>query len=178
MKSLFKSHVKIFVLAASLLGAAGCASYSFHSSVPENLRTLSVPVFLNESEFPELNTIITQYTLREIQREGTLKIMPPQKAALILRGTLLSTRVEPVGLDRNYGSRANEYRYRVTVNIKLMYNDNARHERYLNKKVSASTTFLTQGDMLTGMRDAYHRIAKEISRSIVDAVLAELEGAE
>jgi hypothetical protein len=42
-----------------------------------------------------------------------------------------------------------------------------------NMRVKANTTFLTHGDMLTGMQDAYPRIAKELSRSIVDAVLAQ-----
>ena len=54
--------------ATALLAAAGCASYRFTSQVPEELRSIAVPVFENESGFPEIDAVVTQYVLREFQR--------------------------------------------------------------------------------------------------------------
>ena len=159
-------------LAAGLLFSAGCASYRFKSSVPEELRTISVPVFENASGFPEIDAVVTEYVLREFQREGTFKIKDVENSSFKLLGKLVKSKTHGINFDRNYGERTSEYRYSLEAEITLV-------ERSTGKllidgmRVKANTTFLTHGDMLTGLQDAYPRIAKELPRSIVDAVLAQ-----
>ena len=57
------------VLAAFAL--AGCASYRWTSSVPADMRTVSVPTFRNESDLVEFGAVTTRQVLREFQRKGT-----------------------------------------------------------------------------------------------------------
>ena len=162
----------ITAFASALVFASGCANYTFRSAVPEELRTISVPVFENASGYPEINAVVTEYVLREFQREGTFKIKSLDSASMKLLGKLVKTELHPLNYDRNYGSRASEYRYSIEAEITLV-------ERGTGKllidamPIKANTTFLTHGDMLTGMQDAYPRIAKDLSRAIVDAVLAQ-----
>jgi len=159
-------------LVTALLTAAGCSTYTFTSAVPEELRTIAVPVFENASGYPEIDAVVTQCVLREFQREGTFKIRPLNHASLKLLGKLVKTETQSLNYDRNYGSRTSEYRYTLVAEITLV-------ERGTGKllidamPVKANTTFLTHGDMLTGMQDAYPRIAKELARAIVNAVLAQ-----
>ena len=161
----------VLTLAATLLAFTGCSTYRFSSAVPEELRTIAVPVFENASSYPEIDSIVTQYVLREFQRQGTFKIKDLNDSSLKLIGRLVKSDLQPLSYDRNYGSRTSEYRYALVAEITLV-------ERSTGKllidamPIKANTTFLTHGDMLTGMQDAYPRIAKELSRSIVDAVLA------
>jgi hypothetical protein len=165
-------HHLTLALTTALLFAAGCSTYRFGSSVPEELRTIAVPVFENASGFPEIDATVTQYVLRELQREGTFKISSMDSASLKLLGKLVKSELLPINFDRNYSSRSSEYRYAIVAEITLV-------ERGTGKllisalPVKANTTFLTHGDMLTGLQDAYPRIAKELSRAIVDAVLAQ-----
>jgi len=160
-----------FAAVALVIAGAGCASYRFKSTVPQELRTISVPVFENASGYPEIDAVVTEYVLREFQREGTFKIKNIDDSSLKLLGKLVKTDLTPLRYDRNYGSRASEYRYTLVAEITLV-------ERSTGKllmdgvQIKANTTFMTHGDMLTGMQDAYPRIAKDLSRSIVDAVLA------
>ena len=150
---------------------AGCASYRITSDVPEELRTIAVPVFENETGYPEIGATVAQYTLREFQREGTMKIKSLENASLKLLGTVKHSEMLPVRFDRSYGSRAAEYRYTLTAEITLIERGTGRF--LLDAvHVHGSTTFLTYDDMLTGMQNAYPRIAKELSRAIVDTVLA------
>lgn len=157
--------------ATALLFMAGCASYKFRSAVPEELRTIAVPVFENASGYPEIDAVVTQYVLREFQREGTFKVSTLDNASLKLLGKLVKTDLQSLNYDRNFGSRTSEYRYSLVAEITLV-------ERGSGKllidavPVKANTTFLTHGDMLTGMQDAYPRIAKELARAITDTVLA------
>ncbi len=157
--------------ATALLLATGCASYTCTSAVPEELRTIAVPVFENASGFPEIDAVVTQYVLREFQREGTFRLSTQEDASLKLLGRLLKTETQSINYDRNFGSRTSEYRYRMVAEITLV--ERGSGKLLMDRRhVNASTTFLTHGDMLTGIQDASPRIAKELSRAIVDTVLA------
>ena len=166
-----KPHRRLTLAAASLLLLAGCASYRFTSKVPAELRTLAVPVFENASGFPELEAVATQHVLREFQREGTLRIAPLDSASLKLLGKIVRSELTPLNYDRNYDARASEYRHTLVAEITLVERGTGRL-LLSDTRVKATTTFLTQGDMLTGMQDAYPRISRELARAIVDAVLA------
>jgi outer membrane lipopolysaccharide assembly protein LptE/RlpB len=167
-----RPNLCLTVAAAALLFTCGCANYRFSSSVPEELRSMAVPVFENASGYPEIDAVVTQYVLREFQREGTFTLSSVDNASLKLLGKLVRTELQPLSYDRNYGSRASEYRYVLEAEITLV-------ERGTGKllidamRIKTNTTFLTHGDMLTGMQDAYPRIAKDLARAIVDAVLAQ-----
>ena len=150
---------------------AGCASYRLTSDVPEELRTIAVPVFENETGYPEVGATVTQHVLREFQREGTMKIKPLEDASLKLLGTVRQGELQAIRFERAYGSRAAEYRYSLIAEITLVERDTGK--LLLDAvQVQGATTFLTYDDMLTGMQNAYPRIAKELSRAIVDTVLA------
>ena len=158
--------------AAALLFSAGCSSYRFTSSVPEELRSISVPVFENASGFPEIDAVVTQYVLREFQRQGTFKIKDVKDSSLKLIGKLVNCEAEALNYDRNYGSRTSEYRLNLTAEITLV--ERGTGKLLINgEHVRVNTTFLTHGDMPTGLQDAYPRIAKELSRAIVDRLLAQ-----
>ena len=149
----------------------GCASYRLTSGVPEELRTIAVAVFENETGYPETSTTVTQYVLREFQREGTMKLQSWKDASLELQGTVKRGEMAAVRFDRSYGSRAAENRYTLIAEITLV--ERSTGKLLLNAvEVYGTTTFLTYDDMLTGMQNAHPRIAKELSRAIVDTVLA------
>ena len=156
----------------ALLFITGCASYRFTSKVPAELRSIAVPVFENESDFPELDAIVTQYTLREFQREGTFKIKSTQDAAYKLIGVVTQAKPTALNYNRNYDSRTSEYQHNVIVKITLI--EKSTGKVLINDMpINAKTSFLTQGDMLTGIQNASPRIAKELAQSIVDTVLSQ-----
>jgi hypothetical protein len=149
---------------------SGCGTYHVTSAVPAELRTISVPVFENKTGYPELGAIVTQYTLRELQREGTLEIAPMESASLKLLCTVNSKR-HPISFSREYGTRASEYRYTLVAQVTLV--ERSTGKLLLdNVEISGSTTFLTNDDLLTGMQNAAPRVSKELARNIIDTVLA------
>lgn len=159
----------LLVLGGSLL-MSGCGTYHATSGVPAELRTVAVPVFENKTGYPEFGAIATQHTLREIQREGSLKIAALETASLKL---LCSVRSEKRGIsfNRSYGSRAGENRFRLIASVTLVERSTGK---FLldNVPIEASTTFMTYDDMLTGMQNAAPRISEELARNILDTILA------
>ena len=166
MKSAFLS-----MALAALACAAGCVGYTWGTSVPAEYRTVSVPVFENLTEISEIGPIVTQYTLREFQREGTFKVARAGDAAIEVQGSLRKMLRGGVSYDRAMGMRATEYRYVISADV--TYVDKMNGKVLLERKgLQAETTFLTQNDLLTGQKNAAQRIADDLARQIVNEALA------
>ena len=151
--------------------AAGCAGYTWGTSVPEEYRTVAVPVFENLSEAAEMGPTVTQYTLREFQREGSFKVARPGEAAIEVQGVIRKMVRGGVAYDRGRGMRATEYRYMIIADVSFV--DKLNGKVLLERKgITGETTFLTQNDLLTGQKNATARIAQDIARQIVNEAVA------
>lgn len=158
-------------LAVALCGCESLPDYRWTSRVPEEIRTVAVPVFQNRSDAAELGSIVAQYTLREFQREGTFKIRRSGDSSIEVQGAIVKAERRPLSFARGYGMRADEYRYYVTAEVSLVDKDRGKVLQE-NREYVAETTFMVQGDLLTGQRDAAQRIAAELARQIVDDVVS------
>ena len=159
----------VALLAAALL--SGCAGYTWGASVPREYRMVSVPVFENMTTVSEIGPIVTQYVLREFQREGSFRIVRPEDAVIEVQGVLSSMSREGIAYDRGQGMRASEYRYVIVADVTFV--DKKSGKVLLEKKgIKGETTFLTNNDLLTGQRNASFRIADDIARQVVNDALA------
>jgi hypothetical protein len=150
---------------------AGCAGYSWGTSVPEAYRKVSVPVFENLTTASEIGQIVTQYTLREFQREGSFRIVRPEDADIEVQGVLSYMGRDGVAYDREQGMRASEYRYVIVADVTFV--DKKNGKVLLERKgIKGETTFLTNDDLLTGQKNASFRIADDIARQVVNDALA------
>jgi hypothetical protein len=162
MKSLLRLASTAIIIAAS-----GCSSYRWTSRVPEELRSVAVPTFENRTEASELGPIVTQYTLREFQKEGTFKIKRTGDSAIEIQGVIVKANRGGIVYNRSYGMRAKEYRYTVTAEVSIINKDSGKVLQEA-RKYYAETTFITHDDFLTAQRNAAQRIASELARQIVD----------
>ena len=150
---------------------SGCASYTWGTSVPEEYRTVAVPVFENLTEVSEMGPTVTQYTLREFQREGSFKVVRPADAAIEVQGVIKKMTRHGIAYDRARGMRASEYRYEILADVAFV--DRRKGKVLLERKgLKGETTFLTQNDLLTGQKNAAARIAQDLARQIVNEALA------
>jgi hypothetical protein len=132
---------------------------------------VSVPVFENMTTVSEIGPIVTQYVLREFQREGSFRIVRPEDAVIEVQGVLRSMSREGIAYDRGQGMRASEYRYVIVADVTFV--DKKSGKVLLEKKgIKGETTVLTNNDLLTGQRNASFRIADDIARQVVNDALA------
>ena len=166
-----KTFTGKLIVAALVLGLSGCASYTWTSAVPEEYRTVAVPVFENRTKDAELGPIAAQYTRRVIQREGTFKLKRTGQAAIELQGAIVGARRGALTYDRSLGTRANSYRYTVTAEISVIDKKNGK-VLLNNRRNVAETSFLKLNDLLTGQRNAAARIGQDLGRQIVVDLVA------
>jgi hypothetical protein len=165
-----KPHLLRFSAALFFLAMTGCANYRWTSRVPDEWRTVAVPVFENTTQDAELGPIFTQYVLREFQREGTFKIRRAGDSSIEVQGVVKQATRHGRSYDRSYDNRTREYTYRVTVEVSII-NKETGMVLQDGRPYIAETTFLGLGDdILTGRRNAAPRLAADLARQIVDDV--------
>lgn len=155
------------------LAAAGCkTAYQWTSKVPQEMRTVSVPTFRNESDVTELGPVATRQILREFQREGTFKIRNVGDAAVEVQGVIKNVRSAQLAGDRSSGNRFSSYRLELVAVVSVI--DKRRGLVVVdNKKYTAVTHYdFTPKDKITAQRDASARAADDLARQIVDDIVA------
>jgi hypothetical protein len=130
-----------------------------------------VPVFENSTAVSELGPMVTQYALREFQREGTFKIARAGDAAVEVQGVVTKAARRGLSYDSSYGFRATEYDYTVSVDVTFIDKRNGKVLREC-RGLQAKTSFLTSDDLLTGQKNAASRVADDLAKQIVNEALA------
>lgn len=156
---------------AFALAFAGCATdYSWRPSVPEEVRTVSVPTFRNESNVSEFGAVATRQLLREFQREGTFGIRTTGDSAIEIQGVIKSVSPALAAYNRRQGGRIAGYDVSATAEISII---DKRNRKVLvdNRKYVAQATFTAGQDKTTAVRDASGRLADDLARQVVDDLL-------
>jgi TolB-like protein len=150
---------------------AGCANYHLGSAIPQEKRTIAVPVFVNSSGQPEIEVLATQAVLSEFRRDGTLRIADREDAALELVGRVTSCILTPMRHDRDHPYLSVEYRMVITAKVQVIERATGRVITTLDA-VTGDDIFRTQSDLPSTKRDALPRASARLARNIVRETLA------
>jgi len=161
----------LMVVGLAAVVLCGCGtSYSWRSSVPQGVRTVSVPTFRNDSDVAELGAIATRQVLREFQREGTFAIRKTGEAALEVQGVVKSAKSSLTGYDRGGNLRLFSHKFKAVAEITVV--DKRTHKILVdNRQFKAETSFASGQDITTAQRDASGCLAEDLARQVVDCVL-------
>ena len=98
-----------FICAVALLAIASFSGCGYHvagkaSRLPQNVHTLAVPVFQNRSQTYRIEAKLTAAVVREFNTRTQYRIVSdPAGADAIMRGSVLSTQIEPLTYDSRTG---------------------------------------------------------------------------
>lgn len=165
-----KKTTTISALAAFALALAGCANYQLGTTLPPHLKTIAVPSFANESGELDLEARITAATLKEFQRDGTLRVADQDTADIVLEGKIVACEFEAVRYERGASLRAEEQR--MTVRFEITATERATGTVLHNGVVEGDTTFVSTGDLTTAKRAAYRLVAQDVAHEVVNAVIS------
>jgi len=151
------------------LGAVGCLGYRLGSTLPPGIRSVYVPVFVNDCKEPQVETVATSATIQEFQRDGTLRIAAADVADSILEVTLTDFELEPLRYDPDQVKRTSEYRLRLTAHIIFTRRD--ADEVLLEREVQGESTFVPSGDLSSSKRSALPEATRDLAHDIVESVV-------
>ena len=158
-----------FAAAALLLAASACVPYRLGSSLPEDVRTVRVPICVNNTSEPLIENDVTAAILSQIQMDGTLRVVRENPDCL-LEITLKNFRLDPVAYDSRDSATVNQYRMRITASFVLY--------RLSDASVVAEASSVTgwydfdfTGDMTSSKAVALRPAAEDLGRRIVSAIV-------
>jgi hypothetical protein len=148
----------------------GCTSYHLGSALPPNLKTIYVPTFANETGHPQLEFDTTSATLREFQKDGTLKVTSQDQADAILETKLVRYELVPLRYRSDQRTTANEYRLILTADVVLL-DGRTRKVLMQTSGVIGESTFLATSDLQAQERNALPTAARDLAHHIVETVV-------
>ncbi len=160
--------------------ASGCG-YSLAgrgSFLPSNIKVVAVPMLVNQTTFLDVENLLTQRIREELIGRGRFRVVPAEAGAdAVLKGAIGSISVNAIGLTEQ--QLASRYAFAIAMTVELrdlrtndvLWSNNSltfRGEYELN----TSGTAVVQGATFVAQdRAAFDRIATDVARSVVTAVL-------
>ena len=153
----------------SIVNFTSCGVYSFSgASVPSYLKSISIPIAEDRSGSgePGLRELLTNQLIQKFIDDNSLQVSERGKANANLECTITGFADIPniVAAGENITSR------RLTINVKVIYNDNVNKKKIFNKVFSNYGNYPPAGnlnDRKEAINTAIDRITEDILLSVV-----------
>jgi hypothetical protein len=143
------------------------------SRLPPDIKTIAVPIFVNQSSTFRIEEKLAAAITREFIERTKFQITPNPKAAdAVLRGTVKDVRSGVITFDLNTG-RASSLQIQVTADVKL-------EDLHSKKVVYANPTFVfreeyqvsqTTSGLFQEDQAALDRLSRDVARTLVTEIL-------
>lgn len=145
---------------------SGCG-YSLRGHLPSHIQTIAVPIFVNKTQEPAVDSFITRAVVEAFSTNGRLRLARVEDADAILEGEIIGYAVDSIAFDRNANVRL--YRLRVTMNLTMR---DLRQNTVLFRQANFSekSDFRVQGAVsqtIAREETALRQAAVDIARAVV-----------
>lgn len=159
----------------SLLTVAACGYHTAGHSVqlPENVKTIAVPAFVNETNTYRIEQMLTASVVREFTTRTHYHILndPSEAADATLRGTVISTSATPLTYNSATGQAASVL---VVVNVKISLTDRRGKVLYQNPSYLFREQYEVSQDLTSFFEEdspAYRRLSRDFAQTLVSNIL-------
>jgi len=159
----------------SLMLTAGCGYHTAGHAVqlPENVKTIAVPAFKNETSTYRIEQMLTASVVREFTTRTHYHILntPGEEADATLTGTVLSTTASPLAYDTSSGRAASVL---VVVSMRVSLADRNGKVLYQNPAYLFREQYEVSQDLQSFFEEdspAFRRLSQDFARTLVANIL-------
>ena len=157
----------IGVFLVACMGLAGCGGYRVGTLLPEQYKTISVPMFKNATNQPNIEPLATNAVIEQLNVDRTLQVTD-RDPHLLLECTIVGYVRTPIRYAG--GTRPQEYRLTITVSATLTDLLEGK-EMWARRPISGHFEFPAGGDLHSSERTAIPIVMEDLARDIVEAVV-------
>ena len=157
------------------MAGGGCGYHTAGHSVqlPENVKTIAVPAFVNETSTYRIEQLLTSSVVREFTTRTHYHILndPGEAADATLRGTVLSTSASPLTYNSTTGQAASVL---VVVSMKVALTDREGKVLYQNPSYLFREQYEVSQDLASFFEEdspAFRRLSQDFARTLVSNIL-------
>ena len=169
-----RSFVRAFPFCAMIvLSACGYHTAGKGNILPDHVKTIAIPAFVNETQTYKLEQMLTSAVVREFTTRANYRIVPnvDDDTDATLRGTVLSAATAPSTYDATTGRVASVL---VTVNMKVALTARDGKMLYENEQYQFREQYqVSQGFASFFQEDtpALQRLSQDFARTLVSNIL-------
>ena len=154
-------HFFIIIITLFLIS---CGFYSFKGSLPSYIKKVAIPLFDNNTAYPEIQEDLTNKVVDEFISDNTLDVTNEYTADIIIKGTIVSISQKVASLAKGETVTG----YNLYINVKVQCED------VLNKKNLWEKTISQYGEMIgegsqdernAAIAEAIEKIAEDIKNN-------------
>ncbi len=162
-------------IGALLLALMGCGYHTAgHSAqLPEDVKTIAIPAFANNTTTYRIEQMLTSSVVREFTTRTHYHVLntPGEGADATLRGTVLSTSAAPLTYNSTTGQAASVL---VVVSMKVSLTDRRGKVLYQNPSYLFREQYEVSQDLASFFEEdspAYRRLSQDFARTLVSNIL-------
>ena len=165
---------RLALLLVALFLATGCGYHTAGHAVnlPENVKTIAVPAFKNETLTYRIEQMLTASVVREFTTRTHYRMVNDgEDADATLRGTVLSTTASPLTYDTATGRAASIL---VVVSMKVTLTDRGGKVLYENPSYLFREQYEVSQDLASFFEEdspAFRRLSQDFARTLVSNIL-------
>lgn len=159
---------RLFAAALAVVCLSGCAGYRLGDVKPkhlEDIRTIAILNFRNNTFNPRVETLVTNTVIKQFQQDGTFQITTVDKADAVLDGVVVGVGRNPMRSVRGNVLATTEFN--LTINVGYTLRDKTGKPRVGPGNVAGTTSFFVGGDVTTDERQALPLAAEELATRLV-----------
>ncbi|HJM83220.1 MAG TPA: LPS assembly lipoprotein LptE [Nitrospinota bacterium] len=162
----------IFALLLHTVSASSCG-YSLvgrGSSLPPEIKTARIPIFINKTNQPDLVKIVTDVVRLEFIKDGRLKIVDANYADSTIGGTIKHYSQKPISFDADNNVTA----YTVRLVLAVQFTNDNNGKKLLSSSVEAKKRYDVDQSLLaseTIRRAAITDAATKASESLISIIV-------
>jgi len=165
----------LVLLCAALLALTGCGYHAVGraSHLPQDVKVLAVPVFVNQTQTYRIEQMLTRDVVRELIGRTHYRVVtdayPSPDATL--NGTVLSAQANPLTYDAQSGRISSAM---VTVTMKVSLVDHSGHVLFENQNYSFRQQYQVSREVTSFFEEgtpALQRLSQDFARTLVSDIL-------
>jgi outer membrane lipopolysaccharide assembly protein LptE/RlpB len=155
--------------------STGCGYHTAGHAVqlPDNVRTIAIPAFVNDTQTYKIEQMLTAAVVRELVTRTHYHVLneADQAADATLRGTVLSSSASPLTYDSQTGRAASVL---VIVGMKVSLTDKQGKVLYQNPSYVFREQYQVSRELSSFFEEdspAMQRLSREFARTLVSNIL-------
>lgn len=168
-----KKIINLVCVSFMVLFGAGCANYQLGSTLDPALTDVYVPTVRSKVNQPGIEAAVTSAIMKEIQREGTLRICDKANASTILEIEIIEYAQGTLRYNSDDLKKAAEYTMTIKANVVFRKLSGEPEKAIILKKTySGEDTFLSGTDTISARQRCLPDASKDLAEQIIDACIS------
>ena len=168
MKSIsFKFWLILFLF----LNGCGYHLIGTGSTLPDHLKTLSIPVFTNSSSQPEIHRELTSAIINAFITDGRVKVVRKGQSDMVMKGNLIHYELKTLSFSAN--AFAGDYIVELGVDVEVT--DRVKNKHFLKQNLRTEWNYTATSDIvdtesarLVALEDAYRVLGNRLVSLLVN----------